>query len=77
MTISCSGYQIIHTEVASGFRKELTYDFHRTLDDVSQHFCYGVLDHVHIFSDFRLVDVYQMTQMRAKLDCLGSPKINH
>ena len=27
---------------------------------------YGALDHVHIFSDVRLVNVYQMTQMRAK-----------
>jgi hypothetical protein len=42
MTISCSGYTIIHTEVAPGFRKELTNDFHRTLDDVWQLFCYGV-----------------------------------
>ena len=38
---------------------------------------YGALDHVHIFSDFRLVNVYQMTQMRVKPDCLGSPKNNH
>ena len=38
---------------------------------------YGALDHIHIFSDFRLVDVYQMTQIRAKPDCLGSPKNNH
>jgi hypothetical protein len=37
---------------------------------------YGALDHVHI-SDFLLVNVYQMTQMRAKPDCLGSPKNNH
>jgi hypothetical protein len=29
---------------------------------------YGALNHVHIFSDFRLVNVYQMTQMRAKPD---------
>jgi hypothetical protein len=33
MTISCSGYKIIHTEVTQGFRKEPTNDFHRTLDD--------------------------------------------
>ena len=33
MTISCSGYTILHTEVAPGFRKEPTNDFHRTLDD--------------------------------------------
>jgi hypothetical protein len=79
MTISCSGYTIIHTEVTPGFRKELTYDFHRTLDDVWQLFCYvyGALDHVHIVSDFRLVNVYQMTQMRAKPDCLGSLKNSH
>ena len=38
---------------------------------------YGALDHVHIFSDVRLVNVYQMTQMRAKPDCLGSAKTNH
>ena len=34
MTISYSGYKILHTEVASGFRKEPTNDFHRALDDV-------------------------------------------
>ena len=38
---------------------------------------YGALDHVHIVSDFRLVNVYQMTQMRIKPDCLGSSKNNH
>ena len=31
MTISCSGYTILHTEVAPGFRKEPTNDFHRAL----------------------------------------------
>ena len=38
---------------------------------------YGALDHVHIFSDFRFVNVYQMTQMRVKPDSLVSPKNNH
>ena len=33
--------------------------------------------HAHIFSDFQFVNVYQMTQMRAKPDSLGSPKNNH
>jgi hypothetical protein len=33
MIISCSGYKILHTEVAPGFRKEPTNDFHRALDD--------------------------------------------
>jgi len=33
MTISGSGYKILHTEVAPGFRKEPTNDFHRALDD--------------------------------------------
>ena len=43
MTISCSGYKILHTEVAPGFRKEPTNDFHRALDDVFiQLFCYGI-----------------------------------
>ena len=80
MTISCSWYTIIHTEVGPGFRKEPTNDFHRTLDDVWQLFCYGVWSTgpcTHIFSDFQLVNIYQMTQMRAKPDCLGSHKNNH
>ena len=42
MTISCSGYNILHTEVAPGFRKEPTNDFHWTLDAAEQPFCYGV-----------------------------------
>ena len=33
MTISCSGYIIINTEVAPGFKKEPTNDFYRALDD--------------------------------------------
>ena len=59
---SCGGYKIVHTEVAPGFRKEPTNDFHRVLDDVQySNFSvtvYGALDHVHIFSDFILVNVY-------------------
>jgi hypothetical protein len=48
MTISCSGYKIIHTEVALGFRKEPTNDFHRALDDNNFSVTvYGALDHVH------------------------------
>ena len=61
MTISCNGYAILHTEVASGFRKESTNDFHRALYHMFNNFSamvYGALDHVHIFSDFRLVNVY-------------------
>ena len=42
MIISCSGYNILHTEVAPGFRKESSNDFPRVLDDVKQLFCYGV-----------------------------------
>ena len=42
MTILCSGYEILHTEEALGFRKEPTNDFHRALDDALQLFCYGV-----------------------------------
>jgi len=42
MTISCSGYEILHTEVAPGFRKEPTNDFHNFSVTV-----YGALDHVH------------------------------
>jgi hypothetical protein len=34
MTISCSGYEILHTEVAPDFMKEPTNDFHRAVDDV-------------------------------------------
>ena len=34
MTISCSGYTFVHTEVAPGFRKEPINDFHGTVDDV-------------------------------------------
>jgi hypothetical protein len=34
MTISCSEYKILDTEVAPGFRKEPTNDLHRALDDV-------------------------------------------
>ena len=34
MTISCSGNKILHTEVAPGFKKEPTNDFHMALDDV-------------------------------------------
>jgi hypothetical protein len=34
MTISCSEYEILHTEVAPSFKKEPTNDFHRALDDV-------------------------------------------
>jgi len=34
MTISCSGYKILHSEVAPGFRKEPTNDIHRAIDDV-------------------------------------------
>jgi hypothetical protein len=33
MTISCIGYTILHTEVAPGFRKEPTNDFHRKVSD--------------------------------------------
>jgi hypothetical protein len=33
MTISCSGYIIINTEVTPGFKKEPTNDFYRALDD--------------------------------------------
>ena len=42
MTISCSGYNIFHKEVAPGFRKEPTNDFHGIVDDVQHLFCYGV-----------------------------------
>ena len=54
MTISCSGYKILHT-VAPGFRKEPTNDFNRALDDVP--YMYNNF-HVHMFIDFRLVNVY-------------------
>jgi hypothetical protein len=39
MTISCSEYQILHTEVAPDFRKKPTNDFHRALGDVYQLSC--------------------------------------
>ena len=61
MTIWCSGYTILHTEVAPGFRKEPTNDFHRALYHMYNNVSatvYGALDHVHIFCDFRLVNVY-------------------
>jgi len=34
---------------------------------------YGAVDHVHIFSDFRLVNIYLMTQIQGQARLLGLP----
>jgi hypothetical protein len=57
MTISYSGYTIFHTEVTPGFRKEPTNEQLMMYNNFSVT-VYGALDHVHIFSDFPLVNVY-------------------
>jgi hypothetical protein len=59
MTISCSGYKILHTEVAPCFRKGPLMTFIGPLMMYNNFSVtvYGALDHVHIFCDFRLVNV--------------------
>ena len=61
MTISCSGYKILHTEVAPGFRKEPTNDFHRALDDNITTFLLRCMGHWTMYRDTR----YFIFQIRA------------